>query len=493
VKSVGPARFLSKDSIMKDKENILLIHLDQLRWDCLSIYGNKQIKTPYLDELAKDSLVYENHFCSYPVCTPSRYTLLSGMAVKDHKGWDNHCTLNSEIPTWPKELRSRGYNTATVGKMHFTPTYLDTGFDTMILCEQDGPGRWDDDYHQYLKDRGLVDYLDLLDQRKEFRDHADSSYWESFGTKTNNLAEENASTGWIGARALERLNKWGEKPECLMVGFVKPHHPHDPPVPWDILYDPEEMEIHPGWTDRVSERDGVLSSGYFDNTTLTVTSLKKVQAAYYGCISEIDHHIGKMVTLLKERGLFEKTMIVVTSDHGEYLGFHHLLIKGNHMYDPLMRIPLMIKFPGEVKTGRNKALSSNTDLFSLILDDFSVLDKEVGHEFVFAHSDRGRQAMVRSMGYKLLWDNSEQTGYFFDLKNDPHEEHDLSCDPEFKEEFSIHLNALNKWQKRDYSVCQTAYLNEDEKKCSSYRASDHDKREVIVDYFTKRMAETELL
>src|SRR5258706_6862802 len=104
-------------------------------------------------------------FCTFPVCTPSRYSLLSGLPVHEHQGWDNHCTLPPGTPTFASVLRQAGYATKAVGKMHFSPTYLDVGFAEMELSEQDGPGRWDDDYHRYLRQFGLMDANDLEDQR----------------------------------------------------------------------------------------------------------------------------------------------------------------------------------------------------------------------------------------------------------------------------------------------------------------------------------------
>ena len=124
----------------KEKINVLIIHADQHRMECLGAYGNTDIRTPNIDVLAAEGVRYENSFCPYPVCTPSRYSLLCGQYVHQHRGWDNHCTLAPEIPTFPKLLRDAGYKTQAIGKMHFTPTYLDVGFDKMTLSEQDGPG-----------------------------------------------------------------------------------------------------------------------------------------------------------------------------------------------------------------------------------------------------------------------------------------------------------------------------------------------------------------
>ena len=119
---------------------MLIIHVDQLRFDCLGVCGNRDVKTPNLDRLAADGVRYVNSFCEFPVCTPSRYTLISGRPTFEHRAWDNRCTLAPAINTFPKIFRAAGYRTKAVGKMHYTPTYLDVGFEEMVLAEQDGPG-----------------------------------------------------------------------------------------------------------------------------------------------------------------------------------------------------------------------------------------------------------------------------------------------------------------------------------------------------------------
>lgn len=346
------------------RPNILIIHTDEHRIDCLGAYGNADIKTPHIDGLAADGVRYDNSFCPFPVCTPSRYSLLCGQYVHEHRGWTNRSTLASYIGTFPKILRTAGYRTKAVGKMHFTPTYLDVGFSELLLAEQDGPGRWDDDYHRYLMRHGLVDHNDIEDQLGEYRKYAPKKYWNTCGALVSNLPEKHDSTTWIADKVMDTLESWTDQgDQLLMAGFIRPHHPFNPPSPWHEMYDPEKLSLLPGWTSKCLEHDFKFSRGYFPNDKLAEPILKQVMAYYYSMISQIDHHVGRMTELLRQKGLYDDTLIIFTADHGDFMGFHHMLLKGNYMYDPVIKVPLIVKWPGNTRAGTvSKRMVNNIDL-----------------------------------------------------------------------------------------------------------------------------------
>ncbi|MGP3963885.1 sulfatase-like hydrolase/transferase [Nonomuraea sp. 3N208] len=451
--------------------NVLVIQADQFRADCLGVAGNPDVRTPNLDQLAADGVRYRNAFCPFPVCTPSRYSLLSGLHVRQHGGWTNRCTLAPGIDTFPRALRRAGYRTAAVGKMHFTPTYLDVGYDHMELAEQDGPGRYDDDYHRELAAAGLAPVTDLVDQEQEFRAQASRSYWETFGSGRSNLPEQWHSTTWIGERARTVLAGWsGGTGQLLHVSFIKPHHPFDPPAGWDDLYDPATLTPLPGWTDTIPEGDRHHRREYFDNEPLTLPLLQRVMAHYYATITQLDHQVGLMLDLLRERGLYDDTLIFFTADHGEYLGFHHLLLKDGPMYDPVVKVPLLVKFPGGRRRGDvADALVSLVDVAPTILASCGVqpasplpgrdlADPVAGHDCVFAETRRrlGAGGMARTERYKLLW--SETAGEsFFDLAADPHELTDLLDDPAYGDALGQMREAVTRWAL--YDATPPTYLD----------------------------------
>ena len=483
------------------RPNVLIIHADQHRWDCLGAYGNSDIRTPNIDALAADGVRFDNSFCPFPVCTPSRYSLLSSRYVHEHRGWTNHCTLPPGTETFPSILRDAGYRTKAVGKMHFTPTYLDVGFDEMVLSEQDGPGRWDDDYHRALMAAGLVDLNDLEDQRREYRDHARPEYWQTFGALPSNLPEEWHTTPWIGNLAVDTLEGWGPSGNLLMAGFVKPHHPFDPPQEWCDAYDPDALTLLPGWTDTCYAHDLALHKGYFPHEDLTEPALRRVMAYYYATIEQIDAQVGRMIALLKRKDLYDNTLIVYTSDHGEYMGYHHLLLKGGYMYEALTRVPLIIKYPGGARAGTTySGLVNNVDVAPTILGQtgcvpvpgmrgLDLAENPGGKDVVFCEGGRGRQVMARTTTSKLI--ESERTGVtlFYDLEKDPCETTDLSADPSRQDEIQALRQAIADW--RGTGELPDTYLDEDAPTIDQPNVPGPGRahRDAIIAYYAGKMAE----
>lgn len=486
---------------MPRRPNILLILGDQHRHDCLGIAGNRDVRTPHLDSVARDGVHYQNTFCPYPVCTPSRYSIFTGLYVHEHRGWSNHCTPAPGTAAFPAMLRDAGYRTRAVGKMHFTPTYLDIGFSDMELAEQDGEGRWDDDYHRYLMERGLVDQLDLEDQRREYRQNAPEEYWEHFGALRSDLPEEHHSTTWIGDRAVEAVEGWTGDANFLTVSFIKPHHPFDPPAPWDGLYAPDDMRVLPGWTDEPLPRDLAFHGGYFPHGKLTRKAIQRCAAYYYATITQMDHHIGRLLDALKAQGMYDDTLILYTTDHGEYLGYHHLLLKGNYMYDPLMRVPLIVKYPGAAQSkGLSGALVNLVDIAPTVLGQTEVAPADAmkgidlataaaGRDCIFAECSRGNMRMACTATHKLIAADTDAAPLLFDLQADPFEIENRAEDSALKPVLDDLSQRLDAWRPRE--VDMKAYLDEDAPIISAPNAVPHDDghREKIIAYYDEKMKE----
>jgi len=482
--------------------NILFIMTDQHRYDCLRTYGNDKIQTPHIDRLAADGVVFEQSFCSFPVCTPSRYSLLTGLYARQHLGQSNHSTIPSALETFPRTLKNAGYRTKAVGKMHLAPTYLDVGFEEMELAEQDGVGRFDDDYHRYLKDRAVVDRVDLMDQVKEYRDQAPRDYWEAFGAVESDVPEALHSTTWIGERALAAIDQWDGDGNLLMASFIKPHHPFDPPAPWSRMYRPADLSLLPGWTDACPPHDLDMHAGYFPHRSLTEAVLKKVMAHYYGTISHIDFWVGKMIDRLKSRKMYEDTLVIFTSDHGEYMGFHHLLLKGGYLYDPLVQVPLIIKYPFSQHDHRrgikSDALVSNVDIAPTVLRQagcepgpfmtgLDLASEPAGRKVVFAEGPGQQQYMLRSRDHKLLLRKHRDRSLFFDLQEDALELNNVFHHADYQREVHHYAEALAEMLLFD--IPQPVYLDENAPsiELADVPSKDDDHRDVMMEWVRQQM------
>ena len=485
------------------RPDVLLIITDQQRAECLGAAGNSDIRTPNIDSLARDGVHFNECFCPYPVCTPSRYSVISGQYAHQHRAWSNHSSLRPDIESFPAILRDAGYRTAAVGKMHYTPTYQDVGFDEMILSEQNGPGRWDDDYHRELKAEGLFDWNDLEDQEHQYRTGARKEYWDTFGALPSNLPKEFHSSEWIGDRALDLINAWNGDPQLLTVSFVKPHHPFDPPVEYMNAYDPSRLELLPGWTNECYKHDLDLNRGYFPNEQLDEEALRLVMALYYAGIEHIDLQVGKLVRALRRKGRYDNTLIIFTSDHGEYLGHHHLLLKGNYMYDPVSRVPLVVKHPQNRDAGtKSDALVNLVDLAPTILTaagaatpkamvGVDLATPPVEREAAFSENNNGEQVMVRTHSHKLLLHRGLDTTQLYDLERDPQELNNLAAGDADREVLESLTDKFEEWRGWDFD--KEVYSDENAPIIASANARNHDDghRESMESYFDDRMKEVQ--
>ena len=249
------------------------------------------------------------------------------------------------------------------------------------------------------------------------------------------------STEWIGRKSLDILGEWDGGGNLLVTSFVKPHHPFDAALDDANRYDPAALALLPGWTNECFAHDLALNPGYFPNKDLSEARLRRVMAYYYATIEQIDRQAGAMVDLLKKKGLYDDTVIVYVSDHGEYMGHHHMLLKGNYMYDSLARVPLAIKFPRGARAGTAMSgLVSLVDLAPTLarlagcqpgprMAGLDLAADAQGRDIVFAESGRGEQVMARTRTHKLLLSASPTCEQLYDLERDPHELKNVYADP----------------------------------------------------------------
>lgn len=428
--------------MMKEKrKNVLFIMTDQQRWDCLGANGNEIIKTPNLDQLAADGVNFENSFTNAIACVPSRACLMSGQFV--HKngvlstGGDKW--LSADTPTLPGTFAENGYEAVGVGKMHFKPWHNLGGFDWRVFTESKySPGP--DEYRLVLKQLGLLD--------KRIGHHTPGFGKEYKSMPSLELPADLHIDAFIGGRGVETLEELLDKddgPFFLMVSFCGPHDPYDPPAPYCDMYRKEEM---PTGKARESELNilpdhvlkGITDMGieHLDLTAVPEAKKQEITAHYYGNITLIDDWIGRLVETLKTHGKYEDTIIVFTSDHGEYLGDHNIYYKGYFPCDSDCKIPLIVKpAGGTVDNVRCSALTGNTDVMPTLLDlaDLPIPktcqgkslvplicgEKETLHDRIVTYSEAGPAYRVRTEDTAYVYRENPENDQLYDLKTDPAE------------------------------------------------------------------------
>ena len=216
-------------------------------------------------------------------------------------------------------------------------------------------------------------------------------------------------------------------------------------------------------------------------------------ALYYATISQIDHHVGRLINLLRAKGLYDNTIIVYTSDHGDYMGYHHRILKGYRMLEPLVRVPLIIKYPVDARSrGRDERLVNNMDVAPTLLSaagltppkamsGVNLLDQNAGPDCVFAETES--EYMVRSKTRKLLLHRDPGKALFFDLERDPLELKNLFAQQDRWAEISAFRERLLQWLLFDSRAHNHLDLNA--RQCSADNVP-HD-RAALYPYFKQTM------
>lgn len=305
------------------------------------------------------------------------------------------------------------------------------------------------------------------------------------------------STEWIGRKSLEILGEWGASGNLLVTSFIKPHHPFDAVQGDAERYDPATLSLLPGWTEQCYEHDLALNPGYFPSKDLTEARLRRVMAYYYATIEQIDREVGAMIDVLKKKGMYDDTLIVYVSDHGEYMGQHHMLLKANYMYDSLARVPLIVKHPRGHRAGETMSgLVSLIDLAPTIvraagcepganMDGLDLARDTTGREIVFAESGRGDQVMARTKTHKLMLSTKPKCEQLYDLVRDPEELKNVYADPQHAGVVRALYEKLTEWQGTDPVPEPHLDLNAPQIAQANVPPRDLSQRKSVSEYYAK--------
>lgn len=432
------------------KPNVLLIEVDQMRADCLSIMDHPVVDTPNLDQLAREGTLFKNAYSATPSCVPARASILTGMSQTStgRVGYHDQVPWNYEH-TIADEFSKAGFHTQSIGKMHVYPTRNLCGFHNVIL--HDGYMHYNrfkfntkttesfeqtDDYLYWLRDKSKA-HVDLSDLGLDCNSSTVTRPWH--------MAEALHPTNWVTTQSIDFLRKRDPtKPFFLKMSYVRPHPPFDPPEAfYDMYKDLELPEPAIGdWAEIEDEcRDGL--NPVTGKGIVPKKRFKRAQAAYFALITHIDHQIGRFFQAMQEYGVYDDTVILFVSDHGELLGDHHLFRK-SLPYEGSASIPFIIADPGNrLGIEKNKSVDKVVELRDIMptlldvagvaipdpVEGKSVLplcgsESEVPwREYIHGEHEFGEQSYhyITDGKEKYIWFSQTGEEQFFDLVKDPQE------------------------------------------------------------------------
>ena len=484
---------------MSQAPNFLFIITDQHRADHLGLYGNPIVRTPNIDALGARAWVAERYFVATPICMPNRASLLTGRMPSVHGVRANGTPLSRRATTFVDVLREGGYATALVGKSHLQNMTgrppLWPAADERLAREAwpPEPGAYDDEWAPRWRDDPaaelhlpfygfeavdlVIDHGDtagghyrrwLEQNHPEVAaltgpEHALATDYELAKARQawrTRVPEELSTTSWIADRTIDRLRGWakGDQPFFVQCSFPDPHHPFNPPGRYWDMYDPADMALpasfhyqgpkppHVSWLHQ--QRDAGRAVKHTPAVfACTEREAREAIALNYGSISHIDDAIGRILAELDRLGLADNTVVVFTSDHGDFFGDHQLLWKGPLHYDSIVRVPFVWADPQNPAPARSGDLCSAVDFAPTVLARAGlapfhgmqgqsllpaiqhgqpvarteVLIEEEGQRVMFGFPNRVRMRTLRTAEWRLSLYQGADWGELYDLTQDPAE------------------------------------------------------------------------
>lgn len=443
------------------KPNIVLFMVDQLTSFVLSAYGGEVCKTPNLDALAARGVVFENAYCPYPLCAPSRFGMMAGRLPSRIGAYDNGAELPAATPTFAHYLRKQGYYTCISGKMHFVGPDQYHGFEERLTTEI------------YPADMSWTPTPDFRDFNKD----EERAY--SFGVSTIDTVRD---AGPI-ARSMQidydedvihharreiytRARSDDKRPFMMTVSLTQPHDPYVTTQAYWDSYSEHELEKPLVPHIPVEQRDAHSQSLYYhygqDKCELSEQDYLNARRGYYGMVTHIDHLFGQVIQALDDSGFTDNTVVLFSSDHGDMIGERGMWFKKT-LFNPAIQVPMIIAHPS-YKASRTSDPVSLIDIFPTLLDIANIAPENIvtridGKSLVPAlkgepltglvlaeHIDGGTAAprvCVREHHLKLVYSRAYPT-QLFDLEADPLELDNLSGKGHPKEQELIE-HAENNW------------------------------------------------
>jgi len=414
----------------RPNENVLFIAVDDLNHS-LGCYGHAIVKSPNIDKLAARGLRFDRAYCQFPVCNPSRTSLLTGLRPDTTGVVNNSTPFRSELPdavTLPQLFRNNGYFTARAGKIFHART------------ETDDPKAWDSKFDPKGTSRG---------RKGRGRNLTGGSVkWCRWLAADGD--DEDQPDGQIAAEAIDLLEHHRDDAFFIAVGFHKPHDPFVAPKRYFDFYRLEQMELVRDPADRSGEHPQSIGSGWKkDFDRFTDRERREFMRAYYAGISFIDAQVGKLMAAMDRLGLWRNTTVVFFSDHGYQLGEHGWWNK-NTLYEQSARSPMIVVTPEMTKGASCSRIVEFVDIYPTLADLYGLPapGNLAGTSFkpllsnpnlpwkkaAFTQVQRGATAghSVRTDRWRYTqWDRGKQGAELYDHDSDPGEYYNLASNPEY--------------------------------------------------------------
>ncbi len=435
-------------SAAERKPDVLVVLCDQWSPRYVS-WANPQVRTPNLDSLAREGMIFDACYTPSPICMPARVSLITGLYPHNqgHALWGNATSYRVAPEAAPmfRDIQRAGYTTAQIGKLHWTagPAWKQEfkteedyhralGLDFVV--DVSGPpesARDGNAYTQHLRKLGLLDAL-AADIHRRFVD------WE-FEPRASVVPVAEYHDTFVTNAAVDFIRQQPkDKPLCLVVSLHSPHPPLDAPGEFATMFDPEKLTLPANVPASVKREGRVLDH----------VEVRKLLANYLGKIALVDRCAGQLVEAMKARGTWGEALAVFTADHGEMMGAHSAFTKGR-FYEESARVPLVVHWPGHVKQGRTKALAQMCDVYPTIVEAIggevtpgrfarSLLPVATGkvqsvRDLVISEIGNAPPLRMMARDARYKWWTEDGRDYLFDLESDPLEQQNLGAASEHRE------------------------------------------------------------
>jgi len=404
------------------RPNFVFICTDQQRSDSLGCYGNSIARTPNIDSIAHDGARFDRHITPMQICSPSRATMITGLLPRHHGLAMNGMALSESVLTLPTVLSENGYRTHGVGKQHLQPLLAPADRnmpDSRAFWNKPDSVDWNGPYYGYQTVDLLLGESDTAHLAGHYANWlnktAPGEWCKLLPESAHEPAPEDLDEIWQSAMPIElHYNTWisdlavsflhsmaitddeRERPFYLFISYPDPHHPFDPPSEYAARYDWQAMpqpavanrereQIPPycgdlySWSGSFRESywaadEGLEAGALLTTDHISESSLQKAIAYTYAMIEMIDNGVGRILAALSENGFVKDTVVVFTSDHGEYLGDHGILHKGPASYRQVTEVSMLMKGPDIIPGLCVGDLTGHVDLTPTILDFAGIRD-----------------------------------------------------------------------------------------------------------------------